>query len=400
MTGLAVVFMLAIVEAALHLLGFVVHTMRPRGADDPLLHRPGFAGRAWVPGYLAEFEQLDERFVPFVDWQYREFHGEAINIGSDGNRATDNPEFAPGDRPLEVFVFGGSTVWGTGSRDRGTIPSALSRALNAADCRARVTNYGQSAWTSLQGIVRLMLLLREGKHPDLVIVYDGVNDTYGAYQSGVPGTNQNVAEMEAILHDKRSSFEHFRHGLSGLLREHSMIYRAIRGGADLARAAINPHTRFRETGASMSPADLEKLSEGIVAEYWRNQDILDRLAASYGIRVLRFWQPSAYAQNWQGAAAVDLRATDTALRDLYRSVSARLPDDPSRRFTNLSQLFAGQEDSVFVDFVHISEEGNAVVAARMVQALRGVDGEGWCGSPSTQGNGNPEAVTTPSTPPR
>jgi len=382
MSGLTVVFMLLLIEGVLHLLAFAVHATRPRGADDPLLHRPGFAGRAWVPGYLAEFEHLDERFVPFVDWQYGEFHGEAINIDAEGVRATDNPEFAPGDRPLEVFVFGGSTVWGTGSRDRGTIPSALSRALNAADCRARVTNYGQSAWTSLQGIVRLTLLLREGKHPDLVIVYDGVNDVYGAYQSGVPGTNQNVADMEAILHDRRSSFEHFRHGVSGLLREHSMIYRTVRGGADLARAAIDPHTRFQETGSSMSRADLEMLSEGIVAEYWRNQDLLDRLAISYGFRVLRFWQPSAYAQSWQGAAAVDPRATDTALRDLYRSTSTRLPDDPARRFSNLSQLFAGREDSVFVDFVHISEEGNAEVAAKMVEALRGVDGEGWCGGGS------------------
>ncbi|HEX7880948.1 MAG TPA: hypothetical protein VF720_16165, partial [Candidatus Eisenbacteria bacterium] len=222
--------------------------------------------------------------------------------------------------------------------------------------------------------------LREGKRPDLVFTYDGVNDTYAAYQSGVPGTNQNVSDMEAILHDRRSSFEYFRAGLSGLLREHLMIYRAVRGGTDMLRAKMNPRTRFQEAGAGMSAGDLERLSEGIVAEYWRNQDILDRLAASYGFRVLRFWQPSAYAQNWAQAAAVDIRATDTALRDLYRSASARVPDDPARRFTNLSQLFAGREDSVFIDFVHISEEGNAEVAGKMIEALRVSDGAAWCGA--------------------
>ena len=93
---------------------------------------------------------------------------------------------------------------------------------------------------------------------------------------------------------------------------------------------------------------------------------------------LRHFEPSAFAQEWAGAAAVDIRATDTALRDLYRATSALLPDDPSRRFVNLSQLFAGREDSVFVDFVHISEAGNEDVATRIIAAIREADGAAWC----------------------
>ena len=376
---LTIVLVLAIIEAALHLLAAAARWTEQAGPGDPLLNRPAFAGQEWVPRYLAEFEELQERFVPFIDWQYREFHGTTINTDDAGRRATFNPAFGPGETPLEILVFGGSTIWGTGSRDDGTIPSALSRQVNALGCPVRVTNYGQSAYTSMQGIVRLILLLRDGIRPDLVVIYSGVNDVYGAYQSGVPGSNQNVAEMETRLYRKRSSpLEELSRGASGILREYSMIYRAIRRGEDMLRMARNPRFRFQEVGAGLSDAGLERLSAGIVAEYWKGQELLDCLAASYGFRVVRFWQPSAYAQDWDGAAHVDIRAADTALRDLYRNTSARLPDDPARRFTNLSKMFAGREDSVFVDFVHISESGNAEVAGRMIQALRRLDGEAWC----------------------
>jgi lysophospholipase L1-like esterase len=88
-------------------------------------------------------------------------------------------------------MFGGSTMWGAGSRDSFTVPSLLARALQGRELRVEITNFGETGYVSTQGVITLLLQLRKGNVPDAVIFYEGVNDTYSAYQNGIAGIPQN-----------------------------------------------------------------------------------------------------------------------------------------------------------------------------------------------------------------
>ena len=112
---------------------------------------------------------------PYVLWRRRPFTGRYINVDAAGRRRTSNRE-APGDRPIDIFGFGGSTLWGNGARDENTIPSCVSRLLDESGRRVRVTNYGELGFVSTQNLISLMLERQAGRVPGVVFCYDGVND--------------------------------------------------------------------------------------------------------------------------------------------------------------------------------------------------------------------------------
>ena len=82
-------------------------------------------GVPWVNEY---FEELDQSWYiewhPYVYWRRKPFKGKHINIGENGLRYTENgPSVNTGTDVVEIFMFGGSTLWGHGARDEFTIAS-------------------------------------------------------------------------------------------------------------------------------------------------------------------------------------------------------------------------------------------------------------------------------------
>jgi hypothetical protein len=59
-------------------------------------------------------------------------------------------------------------------------------------------------WVSTQSVIMLLRQLQHGNIPDVVVFYDGVNDTYAAYQQGFAGWPQNelnrVTEFNVTQH--------------------------------------------------------------------------------------------------------------------------------------------------------------------------------------------------------
>ena len=102
--------------------------------------------------------------------------------------------FAPDAKT--IFMFGGSTLWGTGSPDRNTIPSELQALLGP---EYDIYNFGETGYVSTQELNYLLHRLSLGDIPDTVIFYDGVNDGYaGAYSPSIPRDPQNLREEKKI----------------------------------------------------------------------------------------------------------------------------------------------------------------------------------------------------------
>src|SRR5262245_53510985 len=161
-------------------------------------HTSYYASQAWARQYWREFSlSRPQQFRPYVIWRRAPFKGQFININQDGIRLT--PGTACSADSYKVFAFGGSTMWGTGSPDWGTIPAYLQADFSALRAGpVCVMNFGETAFVSTQDVIELIMQLQSGNVPDLVIFYDGVNDVYAAYQSGRP-THQNFNQIAAKI---------------------------------------------------------------------------------------------------------------------------------------------------------------------------------------------------------
>ena len=107
-----------------------------------------------------------------------EVSGKYVNKSGKGYRHTFLDANCKNTTPEKtVWVFGGSTTYGYGVEDSQTVPSHISRLLNAQEKGWCVRNYGRGFFNSSQELLQYTkLLATAGTTPQYVIFIDGLND--------------------------------------------------------------------------------------------------------------------------------------------------------------------------------------------------------------------------------
>src|SRR5262249_12276351 len=249
---------------------------------------PYYFDKSWAAQYWREFaSSRQSRYHSYVIWRRAPFTGMTINIDEDGLRRT--PGAVCRSDSYKIFAFGGSTMWGTGSPDWGTLPAYLQTAFENLDKRPIcVVNFGESAFVSTQSVITLEARLQLGDVPDLAIFYDGVNDIFAAYQSGRTTVHENFESISHKFETDRveppSLFTQLFKS-SGLHRVSTALANALTGGAP------SPKLMTYETLG----VDRGMLTEAILRTYLGNYTIVDALSQKYGFTYVFFWPPHILA---------------------------------------------------------------------------------------------------------
>lgn len=339
--------------------------------NDPAVHDAAMAvadtyqDADWVePMFREYYASFQTHWQPYVYWRHAPHRGVYVNVDERGLRKTWNAPPPRGVRPRRIFVFGGSTVWGTGARDDHTIPSELSRRLARAGKVVEVTNFGQSGYVSSQEIIALYTRLQHGDVPDLVVFYDGINDTFSSFQSRIPGLPQNegrrLKEFNLMRQPRRLLVELLRAELAGFRRLAARVRppAAPRPMPDRVRADL-----IRDT----------------LVVYARNLTFIRRLGDAYGFRTLFYWQPVLYTRDRPSPSEERAIGRETSgVRAFFEATWRAVSIDPMLRahthygWRSLADLFDKAPGSYFVDFAHLGEEGNRRVAARIASDVDGL----------------------------
>ena len=212
--------------------------------------------------------------------------------------------------------------------------------------------------------------MRDGYRPDYVIFYDGIADIYGAYQGGIAGhLHYSFSLREKFKKKELTPTQHFVIGFSGMVKKYSKIYGEL---AKIIRRFEPPKSEFQEVGHQYSELELRELSKGVVEYYANSLDLLDKLSKAYGFKYLCFWQPVSFTEDklTDSEASTDVRLQDKALINLHRYTQDYLRTKTFPHFYNISDALKGRTESVYIDFAHISEEGNALVANKIVEIFK------------------------------
>jgi lysophospholipase L1-like esterase len=323
-----------------------------------------YGGAPWVVDYWREQKQTKERWVPYSYFETEPFQGRYINVGRDGLRRTWNR--AEGKDDARVYMFGGSTIWGFGSRDEGTIPSALSRLLAEADLDVQVKNFGQNSHVSTQQVIVLLKALATGPAPDIVIFYSGANDVGSSLLTGFAG--QSFAER-----DRAREFQ--------ILWRSRDLFSALLASSGFARL-----TRFieppRPFPAPPDPKRADELAREVVQRYAANVRLVEESGRIVGFRPIFYWQPTVQDKGYRSPYEQSLLERDKAVdffKEVHRDLVAHETLAHNENFHDLTELFAEEHKPCYLDRVHLSEEANRKVASRMlvdvVPALRARQGK-------------------------
>jgi hypothetical protein len=144
-----------------------------------------------VPPYYSQQswgEQLEKdnittsssKYFPYNVWRRTANQTPTIQVNAAGIRQTPGAQCEQ-KNAYRIFFFGGSTTWGSGAPDWGTIPAYVQASLEKSSKRpVCVVNFGESGYMSTQELITLVLELERGHIPHQVVFYDGVNDPYTA----------------------------------------------------------------------------------------------------------------------------------------------------------------------------------------------------------------------------
>jgi hypothetical protein len=271
--------------------------------------------------------------------------------------------------------FGGSTVWGTGVDDAGTIPAFFNR----LDPQFEVHNHGETAFTSRQGLERLINLVTLGEPIDLVVFFDGVNDAVQQCRSeiAVPGHSRVMQMREALerLEDEPSLGRSLAHVFHEMFARYSVqmgqaVLRRLAPGRG-SGAAGSPEPTDRGYDCDDDPEKARAVAEALL----RTWEIAHGIVTSRGGTFVAILQPHAHVgspriDHLDGHLDPELGAN---LAAVYRLVQAELRRDPLPwifDFTDvLDRARTGDEMLLFDDF-HVVARGNEIIARRIDAILR------------------------------
>lgn len=134
--------------------------------------KPNFKNIDWAEKHFEEFIKLKLEYHDYLIWRRQPFNGETIKIDSNGFRLNNNSDVKVSYNEAEAWFFGGSTMWGSGSKNELTIPSYFERFSNI-----KSANFGETGYTSNQEL-NLLIKYISYSTPKIVVFYDGANDIY------------------------------------------------------------------------------------------------------------------------------------------------------------------------------------------------------------------------------
>jgi lysophospholipase L1-like esterase len=347
-------------------LAFRERTVKPKLG---IRSSPVFVGESWAPEYWKEESSMHEvhtPYVPFRIWGVVGWHGKYISNDETEMgilRRTINPtrQACTAQNTTSIWMFGGSALYGTGVPDWATLPSYLSRDLNArSSACVIISNFGVEGYVTNQELIVLIEQLKAGRHPNIVVFYDGVNDSGAAVDSSTgPVPHFLFAEVKSRVENSTASKFDF------IQQTHT-----VRVLAAIMRRLHWRHSR------TISAETSHRKAVAVLDNYEANMQLVKMLGRAYNFALHRFWQPSLYyghkplvpfEQEKVDASNPGTDMWSPEVKAGYEEAKARAAR--SGAFVFLGDLFNLVGDPLYVDMVHLGPEGNQLVAQTLARYI-------------------------------
>jgi hypothetical protein len=323
-------------------------------AADSTLHP--YAGAAWWGPFQGRDGLLvrKNRYDPYRGFWPIPATSRYVNVDSAGRRVTPQPS-AAGQSHRQLFMLGGSTMWGFSARDSFTIPALTAVALRERGITdVEVVNLAQQAFNSTQEATTLIVELARGHVPAAAVFLDGYNDIATGVKYGTPGHTYGEEDTQQRI---ELGARGFWAELFGLGRHAELIQRMQ-----------------RVVGITPLPTPVRGGPErvcGPVAGYFRNVAVsVEALGQQWDFPTLYLQQPIHATTHKRLTPWEKTLYQGRSLAPCAASIDSAMADRTGRSYFSLAGLFDADTVSVYVDeHAHITEDANREVAERIADLV-------------------------------
>jgi hypothetical protein len=326
------------------------------GPSAMALLYPGWNEEAIMELY-AELSRMSYKYDAFTQFAMRSIQGSYVSVSEDGFRLNGHPApWPPESAAFNIFVFGGSTTFGTGLPDRETIPASLEAQVNQLPCssRVRVYNFGRPHYVSMQERALFEQLMMSGTVPQVAIFVDGLNDAL--WWEATPVYTNVLSRMMDLANMPGAAWRS-----SAWAREFVASLPLTRL-ASLLRARLRTSPPGEPDSSVTSPARVKVPVKARVNRWIVNRRLIEAVANEFGVKALFVWQPvpsynydaghHLYGdQLWQQGRAPEVAARE--IKTLYELMSTRRDDVGGEgNFLWLADIQRAKQENLYVDFAH------------------------------------------------
>jgi hypothetical protein len=300
-------------------------------------------------------------FFPFEPEARVALSNDVVRLSAEGFRGGAPPD--AGDRRL-AFVLGGSAVFGDFASSDSTTITAY---LNQLQDEYFFVNAGVPSWITTQEMFRLAYdLLRYA--PDLVVAYNGFNDVavlrdHAELGGGLltVGAPENFLQLRSVIDD-------------------------IEADPNVPRYQLFPELRRRlgrgDVNVAWTDPDVvsEEVLQATVSQYLNNVERMHDLTVAAGARFVTVFQPIAGLHEGVPTEFASWTRESDATTRFHRAVVAERSSklefyDLSAMFDSLyeqipvARNYVTDDETIFVDIVHLTDRGNRLAAERLAELL-------------------------------
>jgi hypothetical protein len=219
----------------------------------------------------------------------------------------------------------------------------------------------------------LLIQLRSGNVPDLVLFYNIGGDISSAYQSGRAGVSENLDQLAARF-ERRLQPPTFVDWLRNTY-SYALINELIGTLAIANPQQEEPTPSALVTYESMG-IDVAELSDSIVQNYLGNYKIVSALARKYGFTYFFFMPPRRSLGNkpltpeeQEMKHGVEIAAAFSKLSTaVYQTIERR--SSKYQNFYSMVHIFDHYDSLIWIDESHVTPIGNQLIAARMLDVIQ------------------------------
>jgi len=311
-----------------------------------------------------------------------EFHGAQLNIDRDGWRTGQKAgsmfdHYSPDD--YNIFLFGGSALYGYTVDDNDTIPAYLDAELKRrGNTGVHAYNFGSLGYALLDETNVLVELIRENRIPKVAIFYDGGNEFGRGLRGEMPGNVfSEWIDADYTYENASDLFEAGRRSFNP--QNLALATFAVRLRTILTRWGFFPNTNDRYKG-EISAEEQERLAKHAKAaakSYMTKVELVEKLASAYGFKAIFVLQPMGvclenheqYPFRYFGPPQ---RYQALYYQFLYEEIMRLANRHKGSKVTNLCSALNGEVSKgrrLFSTKMHLNGEGNRFIAGILADII-------------------------------
>lgn len=311
-----------------------------------------------------KFQNIPSKYSPFTEALESERYSKFLSVGKYSNRCNYNVinlcKKIPKGGNNEIWIFGGSEIFGYGLKNNETIAAHLEKLL----IKKKVINFGQGFFYSTQNRILFQNLLSFLPPPNTVIFIEGFNDfkREHIFNNKFPGITSLTRDYEKIIKKKKiSTFLIFKNWVTNKFNRLNIV--------KLYKERIKKKTINNN---NFKNQDMKDEYLRLIDRLKINFQINKSLENEFKINVVNVLEPIALSVNDYSSSNVlnsELSKYDKNFfhyRNIYKLIDK---NENLLRYVDLNLVNFKIKDKMFIDLVHYSGEFSKAIALDLYKSI-------------------------------